>query len=202
MMSAAQEEERWMSRIIDLIAVFAVAIVVLLPKPSVKAHPALAGEPLELDRLAELEDARYQRPDDVEPALALAEEHLSFLRSDWALMTLAGFASRPDFRVHMTLATAHAERLEADQVVAEAALVEKDCAEADAGRAAPKCPPGTLAKVGLIRQSMQVLLDGKIDPAKDPVAARDAVSKVLHSAKFKGAPSVSVKPPAPAAPKK
>jgi hypothetical protein len=31
---------------------------------------------------------------------------------------------------------------------------------------------------------MQSLLDGKIDPAKDPQAAKDAVYKVLHPAKY------------------
>ena len=72
-----------MSRLFDIVALIAVAVVLLVPKPSVVAQPALVGDPLELDRLATLEDARFRHPDDVEPALALADGFLSFMRADW-----------------------------------------------------------------------------------------------------------------------
>ena len=48
-----------MSRLIDLFAVLAVAVVVLLPKASVTARPAFdqtTGEPVELDRVSTLQD--------------------------------------------------------------------------------------------------------------------------------------------------
>jgi hypothetical protein len=180
--------------IVDLVAVLAVAVVLLLPKASITAQPALVGDAIELDRVAELEDQRYRQPDDVEAAIKLADSFLSFFRSDWALATLAQFSSGHDYRVHLLLATAHAERLEAAQVVSECALVEKYCAEAG-----PKCLPGTLAKNDLISSSMKVLVEKNIDPAKDPVRARQAVAEVLHSAhpRFSG----KVTPPAPS-PKK
>src|SRR5262249_4120620 len=139
------------------------------------------GEPMELDRVAELQDDLFRNPDDVDAALKLSDSFLSFMRADWALATMARFSARPDYRVHLLLATAHAERLEARQVVDEAALVEKACADP---AAQPKCPEGTLAKAGLFRDAMQSLLDGKIDPAKDPVAAKDAVYKALHPARY------------------
>ena len=182
-----------MPRIIDLVAVFAVAVVLLLPSASIVAQPALVGDPLELDRLSELEDARFRHPDDAGAALELADAFLSFYRSDWAISTLAAFADRPDYRVHMTLATAHAERLEAAEVVREGTLVEQDCELAEAGKAAPKCPSGTLAKIDLIKRSMQVLVEQHIDPAKDPQHARDEVAKVLHSARYRG-PMVNLPP--------
>ena len=46
-----------MSRIVDLIAVAAVAVVVLLPSGSLVAKPAVVGDKVELDRVAALEDA-------------------------------------------------------------------------------------------------------------------------------------------------
>ncbi len=177
-----------MPRIFDLIAVAAVAFVVLLPKASVDARPALDGEAMELDRVAELQDDLSRNPDDVDTALKLADAHLSFMRADWALATLARFTARPDARVHLTLATAHAERLEAQEVVDECARVEAACATPG-----PTCPEGTAAKAGLLRDAMQALLDGKIDPAKDPQAAKDAVYKALHPSRY----NVTFHPAAP-----
>jgi hypothetical protein len=174
-----------MPRIFDLIAVVAVAVALLLPKPSLKASPALAGERIELDRVAALEDARFAAPDDVEVALGLADAYLRLGHADWALATLAAPARRPDAdaRVYLTRATAFAERLEAQATVDEAKRGDAVCDAAPA-----RCPPGTRVKLSVIASSMQVLLDGKIDPYKDPQRAREAVSKVLHATHAKGAP--------------
>src|SRR5581483_7797374 len=94
------------SRAFDLIAIVAVAIVLLLPKPSLEAKPALVGEKIELDRVAALEDARFAEPDNVDHAVELADAYLRLLRPDWALATLAEFASSGDHRVHLLRATA------------------------------------------------------------------------------------------------
>jgi len=183
-----------MRRIMDVLAIGAVALVLLLPKASVTAQPAVAGlEPIELDRLTELQDERYRRPGEVEPALALADGFLSAMRPDWALATLVEFAGRGDYRVHLMMATAHAERLESKEAVAEADRVAALC---DDAKAQPACRPGTEVRVGLIRQAMQVLVDGAIDPAKDPVKARDAVAKVLHTSRYNMS-SIKVAPPSP-----
>ena len=61
-----------MPRIFDLIAVVAVAIVLLLPKASLEAKPALSGAKIELDRIAELEDLRFVEPANVDRANDLA----------------------------------------------------------------------------------------------------------------------------------
>jgi hypothetical protein len=173
-----------MPRLLDLIAIGAVAVVVLLPKPSVDARPALEGDPAMLDRVAALQDDVYRAPDAVEPRVRLADAFLSSFRSDWALVALAPLVEReaagapPDARVHLELATAHAERLEPAQTVAETARVETIC---DGGAAdGPRCPPGTTARAQLIGAAMKALLDGKIDPAQDPVRAKREVYKVLH----------------------
>jgi|SRR5579871_1203493 len=177
-----------MPRILDLIAVAVVALVVLLPKASVDARPALDGEPLELDRVAEEQDDLFRQPDDVEAALKLADSYLSFMRADWALATLDRFSTGNDARVHLALATAHAERLEAKEVVAECDAVDRACAQAKA-----TCPEGVQTKSGLLRDAMQALVDGKIDPAKDPQAAKDAVYKALHPSRF----NITFRPQAP-----
>ena len=184
-----------MPRLLDLIAVAAVAVVVLLPKASVEARPALEGDPMELDRIAELQDDLLRQPDDVDAALKLADGYLSFMRADWALASLARFADRGDYRVHLTLATAHAERLEARGTVDEAKQVEALCAREGAQ---PACA-GAVAKAQLLEASMQSLLDGRIDPAKDPVAAKDAVYKALHPTKYNLL--LGAHPPAPPKPK-
>lgn len=169
-----------MPRVLDLIAIAAVAVVVLLPKASVEARPALEGDPMELDRVAELQDDLLRQPDDVEAALKLADSYLSFFRSDWALGSLDRFKERGDYRVHLTLATAHAERLEPGEAVAETRRVFELCGAAGA----PAACAGATAKAQLLEASMKALLDGKIDPAKDPVAAKDAVYKALHPTKY------------------
>ena len=173
-----------MSRLIDLFAVLAVAVVVLLPKASVEARPALEGESVELDRVGTLQDDLFRDPKDTRAALDLADSFLSSFRSDWAIATLGPFVDREekgeakkDARVHLMLATARAERLEAAQAVAEANEAEAACA---GGEGTKECPPGTVARARIIGGGMQALVDKKIDPAREPQRAKDEVYKVLH----------------------
>src|SRR5690348_10666251 len=109
-----------LSRIVDLIAVAAVAVVLLLPSGSLVAKPALVGDKIELDRVAALEDARFADPGNVDRALSLADAYLRAEHPDWALQTTAQFADAGDHRVHLVRATAYAERLQAREAVAEA----------------------------------------------------------------------------------
>lgn len=180
-----------MSRAFDLIAIAAVAIVLFLPKPSLQAKPALVGEKIELDRVAALEDARFAEPGNIDHAVELADAYLRLARADWALATLAQFSSSGDHRVHLLAATAHAERLEPGATVDEAA---RGLAACDAE--GPRCSSADRVRFGVISQSMQSLVDAKIDPYKSPQQAREAVSRVLHSTK------ASDKAPAPAPKKK
>jgi hypothetical protein len=168
-----------MSRWIDLIAVAAVAVVLLLPKPSIDAHVALDGEKIELDRIAALEDARYSEPDSPDRAVELADAYLSLLHADWALETTAQFATAGDHRISMARATAHAERLEAQACLDETRRGLMACDT----EGAQKCPEAVRIRFGVISSAMQALVDSKVDPAKDPKRAREEVSKVLHSTK-------------------
>ena len=166
------------SRLVDLIAVAAVAIVVLLPSGSLVAKPALVGDKIELDRIAALEDARFADPASVDTALALADAYLRADHAEWALATTAQFAEAGDHRVHLVRATAYAERLQAREAVAEA---QRGYAACD--REGATCDASARVRIGVVAAPMQALLDAKIDPRHDPKAARDAVAGVLHATK-------------------
>ena len=177
-----------MQRIFDLIAILALAIVLLLPKPSLEAKPALSGEKIEVDRVAALEDAHFASPDDLNVALDLAGAYLDRAHPDWALATLAHFTGRRDHRVHLLRATAHADRLESRQCVEESARGTAACdAEGD------KCNPADRVRLAVIAQAMQALIDEHIDPRRSPLEARRAVSKILHSTR----PPVKLAAPKP-----
>lgn len=193
-----------MRRILDLVAVSALALVVLMPKPSVEARPALEGAPVELDQVSKLQDEAFRNPRDLTPALALADACLSFFRADWAIQVLTPFVTMEerdempkDARVHLLLATARAERLEATFAVAERQKIDEACA---AGEGTPGCPFGTVARARIIGSSMQVLMDKNIDPAKDPVRAKQEVYKMLHPSRTDFDPHRSAAPQKKAAP--
>lgn len=167
-----------MSRIVDLIAVAAVAVVVLLPSGSLVTKPALVGDKVELDRIAALEDARFAEPANVDRAIALADAYLLTQHPDWALATTAAFEDAGDHRVHLVRATAFAERLQPKEAVAEA---ERGYAACD--REGPKCDAAARVRIGVVSGPMQALVDQNIDPRKNPNGARAAVAGVLHATK-------------------
>lgn len=165
-----------MNRLFDVLAIAAVAIVFLLPKASLEAKPALEAATIERDRVAELEDRLFTEPDNTDTAVALADAYLRLLHPDWALAVTERFAARGDHRVHLVRATAHAERLEATACLAETGRGLAAC-----DSEGTKCPPGDRVRFGVISSAMQVLVDQKIDPRKDPRRAREAVAGVLHT---------------------
>lgn len=168
-----------LSRIFDLIAVAAVAIVLLLPSGSLSAKPALVGDKIELDRVAELEDARFAEPDDVEHALALADAYLRMNHPDWALATTAAFSARGDHRVHLARALAYADRWQPQASLAE---TEKAFGACDT-EGAQRCDASQRVRINIVAAPMQALVDAKIDPRTDPKRAREAVAGVLHATK-------------------
>jgi len=163
-------------RLVDLIAVAAVAIVVLLPSGSLVAKPALVGDKIELDRVAVLEDERFVDPTNVDKALALADAYLRAEHPDWALATTAQFVDAGDHRIHLMRTTAFAERLQPADAVKEA---QRGYAACD--REGKKCDAAARMRIGVVAAPMQALVDAKIDPRRDPKAARAAVAGVLHS---------------------
>jgi hypothetical protein len=166
-------------RLVDLIAVAAVAVVVLLPSGSLVAKPALVGDKIELDRVAALEDARFVDPTNVDKTLALADAYLRAEHPEWALETTAAFADSGDHRVNLVRATAYAERLQAAESVAEAAKATAACDR----EGAAKCDTAARVRIGVVAAPMQALVDAKIDPRQDPKGARAAVAGVLHATK-------------------
>lgn len=164
-------------RIADLIAVAAVAVVVLLPKGALVAKPALVGNKVDLDRVAMLEDARFAAPNDLNRALALADAYLAASHPDWALETTAQFADADDFRLHLSRATAYADRLQPLPAAKEARQAYAACDRAGSSR----CGGAARVRISLVAGPMQALLDRGIDPRKDPAAARAAVTGVLHT---------------------
>ena len=165
------------SRLVDLIAVAAVAIVVLLPGGSLVAKPALVGDKIELDRIAALEDARFADPTNVDAALALGDAYLRADHPEWTLATTAQFEDAGDHRVHLLRTTAFAEELQAPEAVAEA---QRGYAACD--REGPqRCDAAARVRIGVVAAPMQALVDAKIDPRQDPKAARAAVAGVLHA---------------------
>ena len=168
-----------MNRLFDLIAVGCVAIVVLLPKASVDARPALSADGRDLARVAVLEDAlvRYPLGDAAgEPtAVELAELYLRVEHPDWALITLAPYrGAESSAKLSLLRATAHAERL--DAVASMRAIAE--------GRAACEargCAPVIAARMAVIAAPMQALVDQKVDPRIDPTRAKEIVGKALHA---------------------
>jgi len=169
-------------RTFDVIAVAALAVVLLLPKPSLDARPALEGEKIELDRVAAQEDALFAAPDDIDRAVALADSYLRLLKPEWTLATLAKFSESNDHRVHLLMATARAERLEPALCVA---AVERGLKACDAEGSA-RCTDASRTRFAVIQSGMKSLVDAGIDPRRDPKRAREAVAGVLHAAKAKG----------------
>ena len=186
------------SRLVDLIAVAAVAVVVLLPSGSIVAKPALVGDKIELDRIAALEDARFADPTSVDQALALGDAYLRAEHPEWTLATTAQFEDAGDHRVHLLRATAYAEELHAAAAVAEAKRATEACDQEGPAR----CDVAARVRIGVVAGPMQALVDSKIDPRQNPKAARAAVAGVLHETHANELVTDQAKEKKPTAPKK
>ena len=172
-----------MLKLIDLFAILALAVVLLLPKASVNALPALEGPSVELDAIAAAQDDLARDPFDVGAAARLAHGFLDFGRVDWALATVGPQLAREsqgaavDARAHLIVAAARAERYEIESALAAVPAVEKAC---EGGEGTARCPAGTVARMQLIAAAMTGLRDQKIDPIAEPQRARLEVYKALH----------------------
>lgn len=175
-----------MTRFFDLFAVLIVAVVVLLPEPSIDAYPAVQGDKADLDRIASLQDAVYRDPKNVAAATELARAYLSVDQADWALATLnsAGLAGSKNYAVHQVAAYAYATLLRPKEALAEA----------EAGLAACGADPGGCNDVTRIRltylaEMMRKPVEAGVDPKKDPLAAKRLVSEALRATKAPPLPS-------------
>jgi hypothetical protein len=178
--------------LIDIMVIVFLAVAFLMPKGTLglsPAIPATMGQPIERERLAELEDALYAEPNNETTACELADAYLAVDQSEWALATLAPFAHSDHYRPHLVRATALAERLHANESVGAANAGLKVC-DHD-----PKCDDAARARLTIIARAMQALVDQHIDGIHDPARAKQAVAEALRSTRS------GVRLPKPPAPK-
>ena len=112
----------------------------------------------------------------------MADLYANLDQPDWTLAVLAPFKDQDSphkWRVHMMRATAWADRLEPQKSVDEVGRGEEACKKSD-------CGAHNLTRMGVIKSSMQALIDEKIDANKDPLKAKQAVEKSQQYAHLSG----------------
>lgn len=166
------------SRMIDLFAVLLVAVVVLLPPPSIEAHPAIQADKSDLDQLSRLEDALHREPTSVTAAVELSRAYLGVEHPEWALATLAPFQGRGDHRVHQVAAYCHATRLDPQRALAEAEAGLVAC-----DREGALCPEAARIRLSYLAELMRKPAAAGVDPKKDPLTARRMVLEALRATK-------------------
>jgi hypothetical protein len=179
------------TRLIDLIAVLIVALVVLLPQPGVVVQPALLGDKADLDRLAVLEDAVFRAPDDVDSAVELGRAYLRAEQPAWAVAALRPHLTKSDYRVHQVMASAYATLLKPDLALKEAEAGIKACEAAG-----PRCPEPASIRLAYIANLVRDLAQLGIDPAREPLKAKQRVQAELRATKARP-PSLFPMKPAP-----
>lgn len=177
-----------MVRFFEVMLLGLAALVVLLPRPSLDAEPALRASAIELEEVARLEDARTAKPDDVDVACDLADAYLRYDHPEWSLQTLDKFGDKKAPRVHLLRAIARADRFDVQVGLDEARRGLQLCKESPAS-----CPELIRQKLEVVEKPLAALIASGVDPRKDPLAARTAVGKALHVTK--GATTLT--PPAP-----
>lgn len=185
-----------MTRLIDLIAVLIVGLLVLLPQPGVVVQPALLGDKADLDRLAVLEDAVFRAPDDVDSAVELGRAYLRAEQPGWAVAALRPHLTKNDYRVHQVMASAYATLLKPDLALKEAEAGLKACEAAG-----PRCPEPASIRLSYIANLVRDLAQLGIDPAREPLKAKQRVQAELRATKARPPSMFPMKPaPAPAPP--
>ena len=167
-----------MFRILDVLALALAALVVLMPKPGIKTRPGLDGlDEAQRARSADLERQRAARPDDVAVAVDLAELYLRGHRPEWALQTLSPLSGRPDHRVGLGLAMAHADRYELHQAKRALDLASGACPR-DAA-----CGEPAQARLLLFHRSFDRVVAEGVRFDDDPHRARELILEGLHNAR-------------------
>jgi predicted Zn-dependent protease len=164
------------SRYLDLAVLALVAIAVLLPRPDVKASPALRIAPDRLERVAELEAQLAAQPEDAAVALELADQYLDGHRPDWALAALAKALKRTpdDHRLHLRRSLALAEHFEGAPAHAAAARALALC---ESGSSV-KCSDADRTRLTLLEETLRKVKD--IDMREDPNTAKLRILRGLR----------------------
>jgi hypothetical protein len=177
------------TRILDLMVILLLAAVVLLPRPDASVKPALALEPEQRARVAELQSVLLGRPDSVDASLELANLFLDGRRPDWTLATVtAAIARHPnDYRLHHLRAIAYADRFEGKPAFEAAERAAALCAQTPPPKGVPACGEAASARLALLTSTLSEL--AHVDMKKYPYIAKEKIFKTLH-------PTFIPKPPA------
>ncbi|MBI5479718.1 MAG: hypothetical protein HY906_12720 [Deltaproteobacteria bacterium] len=191
-----------MKRFFDIFAVVALAVVLLMPRPGVEVKAAVEKLDRETEqRIAELQAALLGDPGDLEAAIAVAEIYRTIHRPEWALATLGPFRERAagDYRVYFGIAMAQAERFELPDAHDAMGRALAACAK-NAGKV--PCGAAPEARMRMVQNGLQRVIDSKIDPRKRPEVVAEAMFGSLRATRIEkirtsGKPSG---PPAKGAP--
>jgi hypothetical protein len=180
------------TRVLDLAVLLLLGVAIAMPRPDVNVRPALAVDPADRDRIAELQTRLLQAPEDADAALALADIFLDAQHPDWALATLSTpiDAHQADHRLlsrrSLALAQHYQGRPAFDTATRALALCEK-------GSSAP-CGEGERARLELLVATLDRIKN--LDVRANPNAAKEQLLKALRPAYI---PKKPAKAPAPKA---
>jgi hypothetical protein len=170
-------------RFLDLFALAALALVVLLPRPGVEVKAAVERlDPKTEQRIAELQAALLGKPGDVETAVELSDIYRGVMRPEWALATLGPVRDQGagDYRIPFGIAMAHAERLELDAAHTYMAQAIRAC---ESGQGVP-CGAAADARMRMLQTGLKRIADQHLDPKTQPVAVQEIMFQTLRQTKI------------------
>jgi hypothetical protein len=177
------------TRVLDLAVLLLLGVAIIMPRPDVNVRPALAVDPVERDRVAELQTKLLQTPDDIDASLALADIFLDTQHPDWALATLsAPIDTHPrDHRLFSRRSLALAQHFEGRAAFDAGTRALALCR----GGSSVKCGEGEEARLELLVATLDRIKN--IDMRQNPNAAKEQILMALRPAYI---PKHAAKPPA------
>ena len=172
-----------MKRFLDLIALAALGLVVLLPRPGVEVKAAVDKlDPQTEQRIAELQAALLGNADDREATVEVAEIYRSVHRPEWALATLGPLRDKApdDWRVGFGIAMAHAERFEFESAHGAMRRALTAC---EAGRGPVACGAAQDARMRLVQAGLRRIVDQHIDPRAHPEVVQEIMYQTIRATK-------------------
>jgi hypothetical protein len=167
-----------LTRVLDIAVVLLMAAILVVPRPEDHVQPAQMVDPVDRDRVAELQTALLASPAEVAPALELADIFLDGRHPDWALAALAApLAAHPtDHRLLSRRSLALADFFAARPAYQAATQALALCRS---GSSAP-CGEGERGRLELLVSILDRVKD--LDMRADPNTAKDRIIKALRPA--------------------
>jgi hypothetical protein len=164
------------TRILDVSILLLLGVAIVMPRPDVRVQPALAVDPSERDRVAELQTRLLAAPGDAEAGLGLADIFMDARHPEWALASLSGpLQAHPnDHRLITRRSLALADHFEARGAYQSAARALALCR----GGSSQPCGEGELSRLELLVSTLERVKD--IDMRKDPNAAKMEIVRGLR----------------------